>query len=69
MPVATRPHTEDRLTPPLTLSGEDLEEDEEIYLSILGDPDNTSNAQCCMTLVGAGEILEQVPRLSPVPLP
>ena len=28
LPVATRPLTEYRLTPPLTLSGEDLEDDE-----------------------------------------
>ena len=28
LPVATRPQTEYRLTPPLTLSGEDLEDDE-----------------------------------------
>ena len=41
--MATRPHTEYRLTPPLTLSGEDLVKDDEIP-TYPGHPDNDSNA-------------------------
>ena len=41
--MATRPRTEFWLTPPLTFSGEELVEDDEI-LTYPGHPDNDSNA-------------------------
>ena len=43
LPVATRPRTEFWLTPPLTFSGEELVEDDEIP-TYPGHPDNDSNA-------------------------